>query len=178
MESLIPPAGVAIEYAYALGAVGLAAEWRAYALPARRSFQYWSALGALLWAAQYLCLGAPTAGLTMAATAARTWCAGWQGLALGRGVQAAAFSALFAVLTACSWQGWVSLLPAFAVTNTTLALYFLHNRSMRMALLASSAGWIWNDWYWQAWPALAAESAAVLINLRTIVRLRRDADAA
>ena len=77
----------------------------------------------------------------------------------------------FAGLTAASWQGRVSLLPAFAVINTTLALFYLDNRRMRMALLASSTAWIANDVYWQAWPALVAESVAVGLNVRTIGRM-------
>lgn len=84
---------------------------------------------------------------------------------------AIAFVLIFAVLTYVSWQGEISLLPAFAVINTTLALFYLDNRTMRIALLASSLAWIANDLYWQAWPALLAESVAMGINVHTIRKL-------
>jgi hypothetical protein len=44
---------------------------------------------------------------------------------------------------------------------------------MRIALLASSAAWIANDIYWQAWPALLAESVAAMLNVRTIRQIGR-----
>lgn len=72
------------------------------------------------------------------------------------------------MLTALSWQGWVSLLPAFAVINATLALFYFDNRKMRIAFLASSLAWVANDLYWQAWPALIAETVAALLNMQTI----------
>lgn len=81
---------------------------------------------------------------------------------------ACAFVLLFAALTALSWQSLISLLPAFAVINTTLALFYLNNRDMRIAMLASSIAWISNDIYWQAWPALTAEVVAMVINIKTI----------
>ena len=67
----------------------------------------------------------------------------------------------------------MSLLPAFAVINTSLALFYLDNRRMRIALLASSAAWIANDLYWQAWPALLAECVAIALNALTIRRMKR-----
>jgi len=41
------------------------------------------------------------------------------------------------VLTAISWPGSVSLLPAFAVINITLALFYLDNRRMRRGLIST-----------------------------------------
>ncbi len=118
-------------------------------------------------------LQAWTAGLTMASTAVRSLLSG----SLERGPYkhwtAAGFVALFSGLTAVSWQGAISLLPAFAVINTTLALFYLDNRQMRIALLVSSLAWLANDYYWQAWPALLAESVAMGINLRTIKGLAK-----
>lgn len=78
---------------------------------------------------------------------------------------------IFAGLSHLSWQGYISLLPTFAVINTTLALYYFDNRNMRIALLASSLAWIVNDVFWQAWPALIAESVAIGINIRTIRKI-------
>jgi hypothetical protein len=159
--------------AYAIGGIGIIVEWRAYLLHCGRGFRRWSAAGAVLWSAMYLLLGAWTAALTMGSTALRTVLSG--GRETGGGetrdhahLVALGFILLFAVLTAISWQGSASLLPAFAVINTTLALFYLDNRRMRMALLASSAAWIANDLVWQAWPALIAESVAMALNVRTI----------
>lgn len=157
--------------AYFLGGLGVIVEWRSYSLPAGSAFRRWSAAAALLWAGQYLLLTAWTAGLTMAGTSLRTLLSTRNTGTTGRHLAAGACLLLFAGLTALSWQGAMSLLPAFAVCNTTLALFYLGNRRMRIALLASSLAWLGNDLYWQAWPALLAESVAVLINLRTIRQL-------
>jgi hypothetical protein len=160
-----------VSLAYLFGGVGILVEWRAYWLADGLAFRRWSAAGALLWAAQYLLLDARTAGLTMASTALRTMLSGRVEKGFYKHWAAAGFVALFTGLTVFSWQGQVSLLPAFAVINTTLALFYLNNRHMRIALLASSLAWIGNDYIWQAWPALLAESVAMGINLRTIRKL-------
>ncbi|QWF71636.1 YgjV family protein [Methylomonas paludis] len=159
--------------AYLIGSVGILVEWRAYYQPNQQSFRYWSAAGALLWAAQYILLDAVTAGLTMATTALRTLISAGKLSRTGRHGLAMVFSLVFGLLTALSWQGNISLLPGFAVINTSIALFYLDNRSMRIALLVSSLAWIANDYCWQAWPALIAETVAMLINLKTIRTLNR-----
>jgi hypothetical protein len=116
-------------------------------------------------------LNAWTAGLTMACTSLRTVLSDSLTLGVAKHTAALFFCLLFSLLTFFSWQGLISLLPAFAVLNTTWALFYLDNRWMRLALVASSIAWILNDIVWQAWPALLAESVAVLINLRTLHRL-------
>lgn len=157
--------------AYLVGGAGTLVEWRAYLLRCGQEFRKWSALGAVLWAVQYALLGAGTAAATMAATAFRTLLSARRAGDNFRHMAPAVFLLLFGALTAASWQGAVSLLPLFAVSNTTLALFYLENRPMRMALLLSSAAWIANDVIWQAWPALLAETGAAALNLRTLSRL-------
>lgn len=157
--------------AYGFGAIGIVLEWRSYWLQCDSRFRRWSAAGAVFWAAQYFLLGAKTAALTMACTALRTLSSEKLYASRYKHLVASSFFALFSLLTTISWQGYVSLLPAFAVLNTTLALFYLNNRGMRLALMASSLAWIVNDVLWQAWPALLAETVAVLINLRTIRQL-------
>ncbi|WP_026601421.1 YgjV family protein [Methylomonas sp. 11b] len=160
-----------LNLAYLIGGIGILVEWRAYCLPDGLAFRRWSAAGAVLWAVQYLLLDAWTAGLTMASTALRTLLSNRLEKGFYRHWAAAGFVALFSGLTAFSWQGPVSLLPAFAVINTTLALFYLDNRRMRVVLLASSVAWISNDYIWQAWPAFVAETVALGLNLRTIRKL-------
>jgi hypothetical protein len=159
--------------AYSIGTIGVFVEWRAYLLVCNQGFRRWSAAGAVLWALMYLLLGAWTAALTMGSTALRTLLSGWLDGHRHKHRAAAGFVLFFAALTAFSWQGSVSLLPAFAVINTTLALFYLDNRRMRIALLASSAAWIANDMLWQAWPALVAEIVAAFLNLRTARQMKR-----
>lgn len=157
--------------AYGFGVFGILVEWRAYSLRCGRRFRCWSAGGAVLWALQYAFLQAWTAALSMACTAARSLLSDRLASGAARHWAVFGFVVLFVSLAVLSWQGWVSLLPAFAVINTTLALFYLDNRAMRLVILLSSAAWIGNDFYWQAWPAMLAESVAVLVNLVTIRRL-------
>ncbi|MGY6274189.1 YgjV family protein [Methylomonas sp. MgM2] len=154
--------------AYIIGSIAVLMEWRAYYLSSGQGFRRWSAAGAILWGLQYMLLNAWTAGLTMGCTALRTMISDRLPAGFHKHIAAWAFVLLFAVLTQASWQGIISLLPAFAVINTTLALFYLNNRDMRIAMLASSMAWISNDFYWQAWPALLAELVAMGINLKTI----------
>lgn len=160
--------------AYAVGGIGVLVEWRAYLLHCGSAFRRWSAAGAVLWSVMYVLLGAWTAALTMGSTAMRTLVSNRLEHHHHKHLAAFGFVQLFALLTALSWQGWVSLLPAFAVINTTLALFYLDNRRMRILLLASSAAWIANDFLWQAWPALLAETVAAILNLRTIRQLDQE----
>lgn len=164
--------------ACAFGAAGIFAEWVSYARRDAKNFRRWSAAAALLWAGQYAAIGASTAAVTMAATALRTAWSGRDDTPRAKAAGLAAFVALFAGAAAFAWQGPVSLLPLFAVVNTTVALFVLSNVSMRVALLASSAAWIANDVIWGAWPALVAEIVAVAISLRTIAGLRAAARSA
>lgn len=160
-----------IQWAYILGCIGILLEWKAYTVHCGRAFRVWTGLGALFWAGMYWGLGAWTSSLTMGTTGIRSLWSMENGRY--RHLSALFFVALFSGLTVQSWQGLVSLLPAFAVINTTLALFYLGNRSMRIVLLASSAAWITNDVLWLAWPALLAESVAALLNLRTIRQLKK-----
>lgn len=151
-----------------LGAVGVLVEWQSYRFKSGQAFRRWSAIGALFWAIQYLLLDALTASITMASTAIRSLYSDRLESGIYRHYSALGFVLWFGMLTIYTWQGLISLLPAFAVINTTLALFYLDNRKMRMTLLVSSLAWIGNDLYWQAWPALLAETVAMGINLRTI----------
>lgn len=160
-----------IQLGYAVGLFAVAAEWWAYHLHCGIKFRQWSAIAALLWALQYLCLGAISAAVNMALTALRTLLSGVIERSVIKNFAALLFCVLFAALTAASWQGWSSLLPAFAVINTTLAQFYLGNKAMRITLLFSSLAWMSNDLIWQAWPALLAESVAILINLRSIAKM-------
>lgn len=157
--------------AYLIGAIGIFVEWRSYVLYDAGAFRRWSAAGAVLWGFMYLLLGAWTAAITMSCTAARTLVSGLLTSPGRKHFFAGLFVSVFVLMTALSWQGPVSLLPGFAVINTTLALFYLENRAMRIVILASSAAWIINDLIWQAWPALLAEAVAIVLNLRTISRM-------
>lgn len=161
--------------AYSIGTLGVVAECYAYSLHDGQRFRRWSGASALLWAAMYFGLDAMTAAVTMGSTALRTLWSNQPQQGAARGWAVFFFLSLFAGLTAVSWQGTVSLLPAFAVMNTTLALFYLGNIEMRWVLLLSSVAWIWNDVLWNAWPALVAESFAALISLQTLYRLHQKA---
>lgn len=159
------------QLAYLVGGIGILVEWRSYCMHDQQDFRRWSAFAAVLWALQYVLLSALTAGLTMAVTGLRTAISGHLKSKTAQHLAAGGFSLIFIGLTGLSWQGLVSLLPAFAVINTSIALFYFGNRGMRISLITSSLAWISNDIYWQAWPALIAEVVAVGINIRTIRKL-------
>lgn len=162
--------------AYLIGAAGIFVEWRSYVLYDAGAFRRWSAAGAVLWGLMYVMLGAWTAALTMSCTAARTLVSGLLTSEARKHFFAILFVSIFVLMTIFSWQGPVSLLPAFAVINTTLALFYLENRPMRIVILTSSVAWVANDLIWSAWPSLLAEAVAIVLNLRTISRLGRSPD--
>lgn len=161
-----------IYLAYTIGTIGVLVEWRAYLHPHAQGFKTYSAIGAACWSIMYLLLGAWTAAVTLALTSVRTYLSHIIQATHHKHLSAIGFTLVFMMITAITWQGMVSLLPAIAVINTTLALFYLNNQHMRIAMLISSAAWIGNDIYWQAWPALVAESVAVVINVKMILSLR------
>lgn len=162
---------MALWLAYALGSIGVLVEWRAYLLHSGAAFRKWSAAGAILWAIMYAFLGAWTSALTMGSTALRTWLSVWLLTNHHKHLATIGFVFFFIGLTVVSWQGLLSLIPAFAVINSTFALFFFDNRRMRILMLMSSIAWISNDILWQAWPALLAEIVAACLNVRTIRQL-------
>ena len=166
-----PDLSLAEGLAYAIGGLALMAECHAYRLQDGQRFRHWTANSALLWSLMYVGLDAYTAAVTMGTTALRTVLSGRIERGRHKRLASHLFLLLFAALTLAAWQGPVSLLPAFAVMNTTWALFHLGNRPMRLALLGSSVAWIWNDFLWDAWPALVAETLAAGINVRTLCRM-------
>lgn len=161
--------------AYAVGCVGMLLEWRAYLMRSGYGFRQWSALSALVWSLMYCLLGAWTAAITMGVTALRTMASRWLTNHAYKHYFVIGFVLIFALITGFSWQGMSSLLPAFAVINTTLAVFYLPNHIMRIGLLLSSFAWIANDIVWLAWPALGAECVATSLNIYTIHNLlKRD----
>ncbi|MDP5029552.1 YgjV family protein [Paraglaciecola sp.] len=154
-----------------IGLVAACAEWRAYLQAADVELRRWSALGALLWTLMYLMLSAYTAAVMMFLTAIRTLASGYHS---ARKLWVfSVFMAIFLSSLVFSWQGPLSLLPAFSAINTTIALFYFSGVQLRLFLLASSIAWMANDLIWQAWPALLAEAIALLLNLKTIFALIR-----
>ncbi len=147
-------------------------EWRAYATTKHQLFLGISAFSACLWGMMYVVLNAYTAAITITLTALRTLCAIYFTKPQHQHTLSALFIALFTYMTFLSWQGPISLLPAFAVINTTVALFYLKDQQTRMLLIISSLAWLANDIYWQAWPAFIAEFVSLIININTILKLK------
>ncbi len=129
-------------------------------------------LSSWIWGAHLGLLGAGSAMFTQFAIGTRSWCSIGKRSARYRHGLFWISTAAFTLLAWLGWDGWISLPPLAAAINSTAALVYADNRMMRIRLLISSALWIGTGLYWQSWSMVLTEFVAVVLNLRTILRLR------
>ena len=71
--------------------------------------------------------------------------------------------------------GW---LPVVASCIATVAVFLMHGISMRLALLTSTLLWLANNLYSGSIGGSVLETTVVVVNVSTILRLRKEAAAA
>lgn len=129
-------------------------------------------LGCVVFYLQFFLMGAYTGALSLIVNIVRNvlllkanvW--GW---VRGRAALFAVLLAL-AVMTACTWAGWISLLPFASVAVTTIG-YWTHNaRKIRLSQLIGSSCTLVYDVIIRSWGGALSEGIAMLSKLVSIVR--------
>lgn len=130
-------------------------------------------IGSILWALHFFLLGGYTAATIQVAMGLRTWIS-----ILLHHKKDLVFSYIlistfvFLLLMFFSWQGPISILPALAAINSTIA-YTRNNLTMRLLFLISSLFWVLNAIVLGSIPGLIAEIMAIIFNLIGIWRSKK-----
>jgi hypothetical protein len=128
-------------------------------------------MAGVIWALNNLLLGAHTAAALSLVSASRTATSAIT-LSAREDIRRTVFIG-FLVLTvlmgALTWHGWPSAPLVLASLLSTVAVFYLRGRAMRMAMLLVSALWMHNAWLVDSWEQMAANAltaAAALYGAR------------
>jgi hypothetical protein len=153
---------------HATGVSALALNVVALVHTCEKALRVQSGLAGVVWALNNLLLGAHTAAALSLVSAGRTATSAAT-LSAPEGIRRAVFVA-FLLLTlavgALTWQGWPSLLMVLASVLSTVAVFYLRGRALRLAMLLVSALWMYNAWLYDSWEQMAANlltAAAAMI---------------
>ncbi len=130
-----------------------------------------SGLAGAIWALNNLLLGAHTAAALSLVSAGRTATSAVTLSAHERTRRAVfiGFLALTVLMGALTWHGWPSALMVLASVLSTVAMFYLRGRALRLTMLPVSALWMHNAWLVDSWEQMAANlltAAAALYGAR------------
>jgi hypothetical protein len=123
-----------------------------------RALRLQSGLSGVIWALNNALLEAHTAAALSLVSAGRTATSAVTLRATQR-VRLAACAAFFALtlaVGAATWHGWPSALLMLASMLSTVAMFYLRARLLRLAMLAVSLLWMVNAWQVDSWEQIAA----------------------
>ena len=152
------------------GLFGLMLGAGAWALKERSRVLMVAAAGSFFWAIHFYEIGALTAGFLNVAIALRTFATSRVSGRREKMVVFFFFGSVFSIMTAMSWQGWLSLLPFAGTMVSTFSYSFLDNVAMRKVTFLSSFFWISNSIAWGSYQNVVAE---VLRSSMTAIGLAR-----
>lgn len=129
-----------------------------------RTLRLRGGIAAVLWMLNNLLLGAHTAAALCAVSAGRqavstvthTGSARWR-LAACLGFMSISMTAVL-----LTWHGWPTLLMAAAAMISNYAMFYLHGRQLRLAVLIGSALWMYNAWTFDSWEQMIANVVTAL----------------
>jgi len=130
-----------------------------------------SGMAGVIWALNNLLLGAHTAAALSLVSAGRTATSAAT-LSARENVRRTVFAAFLLLTLAIgtlTWQGWPSALMVLASVLSTVAVFYLRGRALRLAMLLVSALWMYNAWLFGSWEQMAANvltAAAALYGAR------------
>jgi hypothetical protein len=160
---------------HATGVCALALNVLALVHPCERALRIQSGLAGVIWALNNLLLGAHTAAALSLVSAGRT-ASSVVTLNVHESTRRAVFAG-FLVLTllmgAATWHGWPSVLMVLASVLSTVAVFYLRGRALRLTMLLVSALWMHNAWLYDSWEQMAANvltAAAALVGARRVER--------
>lgn len=145
-------------FIHATGLCALVLNTAALAHRCERALRLQSGLSGLLWAINNLLLGAHTAAAMSLVSAGRTATSAVTLRATRqlRLVVFTAFAALTLAVGVFTWHGWPSALIVVASLLSTVAVFYLRARPLRVAMLAVSLLWMVNAWQVDSWEQIAA----------------------
>lgn len=160
-----------------LGCLAAAAYIASFSLRNETHFRLCNMTGSLLWAGYYALLGATVGTVMLLIGATRQVVSIW---AMGKPASfklklAVAFGLILSVALAFAWQGPRSFLPWLALMNATYSYLCLTGLRLRIQLFFGNMAWLPYDLLVGAWPHMAMELVALVINGRLIRRLQREA---
>jgi hypothetical protein len=143
---------------HATGVCALALNVAALVRTCEKTLRFHSGAAGVIWALNNLLLGAHTAAALSLVSAGRT---ATSALTLSareavRRTVFAAFLALTLAIGALTWQGWPSALIVLASVLSTVAVFYLRGRALRLTMLQVSALWMHNAWLYDSWEQMAA----------------------
>jgi hypothetical protein len=130
-------------------------------------------MAGVVWSINNLLLGAYAAAALSLVSAGRTATSAATLKSEARLRQAGfvGFVALTLLISAVTWHGWPSVLVTAASLLSTYSMFHLQGRALRWAMLAVSALWMHNAWFYDSWEQMAANAstaAAALYGARRI----------
>jgi hypothetical protein len=145
-------------WVHVTGVCALALNTAALLHTCERALRLQSGLSGVLWALNNALLDAPTAAALSLLSAGRTATSAITLRATHRMRLAVciAFFALTLAVGAATWQGWSSALMVLASMLSTVAMFYLRARPLRMAMLVVSLLWMVNAWQVDSWEQMAA----------------------
>lgn len=156
---------------HATGVCALVLNVAALVHTCERALRIQSGMAGVIWALNNLLLGAHTAAALSLVSASRTATSAIT-LSAREDIRRTVFIG-FLVLTvlmgALTWHGWPSAPLVLASLLSTVAVFYLRGRAMRMAMLLVSALWMHNAWLVDSWEQMAANAltaAAALYGAR------------
>jgi len=129
-----------------------------------RTLRLRGGVAAVLWTLNNLLLGAHTAAALSAVSAGRQAVSSvtHSGSARWRLVACLGFIGISLAAALLTWHGWPTLLVAAAATISNYAMFYLHGRKLRIAVLVASTLWMYNAWSYDSWEQMVANVVTAL----------------
>jgi len=159
----------------ALGLLAALVAFFGYTNKDDRNLRILMAISALIFAAHYVLLGALTTAAVLALSAFRQAISGWvfSRSLRTRGLFTLIFMVALAWISALTWQGPQSILPALAIANATWIFFWTKGRALRKGMVATDAMLCVNALLVGSLSGFVMHLAAVWLSLRMLHTLRR-----
>jgi len=132
-----------------------------------RSLRLQSGVAGLVWALNNLLLGAHSAAALSLVSAGRTAssAATLRSGEARRRLAFVGFASLTLLVSALTWQGWLSAMLVGASLLSTYAMFYMQGSRLRWVMLLVSMLWMANAWSYGSWEQVAANAVTALAAL-------------
>jgi hypothetical protein len=159
---------------HATGLCALALNAVALLRTCERSLRVQSGIAGVVWSINNLLLGAYAAAALSLVSAGRTAtsAATLKSEARLRHIGFFGFVALTLTISALTWHGWPSVFVTLASLLSTYSMFHMQGRPLRWAMLAVSALWMHNAWFYDSWEQMAANASSAAAALYGAQRIQ------